>query len=65
MNQGKEAYFANLSELYFEFEKYDQAKAVFEQLTSSNDPKIVALANQRLETLKAFDGSHESAAPKR
>jgi tetratricopeptide (TPR) repeat protein len=64
LNQGKEAYFVNLAELYFEFKKYDQAKAVFEQLASSNDPKIVALANQRLETVKAFDGSHESAAPK-
>jgi hypothetical protein len=46
------------------FKKYEQAKAVFEQLASSNDPKIAALASQRLETLKTFDGSHELTAPK-
>jgi len=63
LNQGNERYFLNLAELYLEFKKYEQAKTIFEQLTSSNDPKIAALASQRLETLKTFDGSHESAAP--
>ncbi len=64
LNKGNETYFVNLAELYFEFKKYEQAKTVFEQLTSSNDSKIAALASQRLETLKTFDGSHELAAPK-
>jgi tetratricopeptide (TPR) repeat protein len=64
LNKGNESYFVNLAELYFEFKKYEQAKAVFEQLASSNDPKIAALASQRLETLKTFDGSHELTAPK-
>lgn len=64
LNQGNERYFLNLAELYLDFKKYEQAKTVFEQLTSSNDPKIAALASKRLETLKTFDGSHESAAPK-
>jgi tetratricopeptide (TPR) repeat protein len=64
LNKGNESYFVNLAELYFEFKKYEQAKAVFEQLASSNDPKIAALASQRLETLKTFDGSRELTAPK-
>jgi len=64
LNQGNERYFLNLAELYFQFKNYEQAKTVFEQLTSSNDPKMAALASQRLETLKTFDGSHEAAAPK-
>ncbi len=64
LNQGNEHYFLNLAELYFEFKKYEQAKTVFDQLTSSDDPKIAALAIQRLETLKTFDGSQNSAAPK-
>jgi Flp pilus assembly protein TadD len=64
LNQGNERYFLDLAEFYFEFKKYEQAKTVFEQLTSSNDPKIAALANHRLETLKTFDGSQNSAAPK-
>ncbi len=64
LNQGNERYFLDLAEFFFEFKKYEQAKAVFEQLTSSNDPKTAALANQRLETLKTFDGSQSPAAPK-
>jgi Flp pilus assembly protein TadD len=64
LNQGNERYFLNLAELYFEFKKYEQAKTVFEQLTSSYDAKMAALASQRLENLKTLDGSHESAAPK-
>jgi tetratricopeptide (TPR) repeat protein len=64
LNQGNEHYFLNLAELCFEFKKYEQAKMVFDQLTSSNDPKIALLASERLETLKKFDGSHESTAPK-
>ena len=64
LNQGNEHYFLNLAELFFEFKKYDQAKTVFDQLTSSNDPKIAALASQRLETLKTFNAGHESATPK-
>ncbi len=64
LNQGNERYFLNLAELFFEFKKYEQAKTVFEQLASSNDPKIAALANQRLETLKNSDGSQSPAAPK-
>jgi Flp pilus assembly protein TadD len=48
LNQGNERCFLNLAELYFEFKKYEQAKTVFEQLTSSTDRKIAALANQRL-----------------
>jgi len=64
LNQGNERYFLNLAQLYFEFKKYEQAKTVFEQLTSSNEPKIAALASERLETLKTFDGSHELARPK-
>jgi thioredoxin-like negative regulator of GroEL len=64
LNQGNERYFLNLAELYFEFKKYEQAKTVFEQLTSSTDRKIAALANQRLETLKTSDVSPNSTAPK-
>ncbi|HKN76318.1 MAG TPA: tetratricopeptide repeat protein [Candidatus Acidoferrum sp.] len=64
LNQGNESYFVNLAELYFQAKKYEQAKATFAQLTSSNDPKIAALANQRLETLKTSDGSPNLAAPK-
>jgi tetratricopeptide (TPR) repeat protein len=64
LNQGNEHYFLNLAELFFEFKKYDQAKTVFDQLTSSNDPKIATLASQRLETLKTFNAGHESATPK-
>jgi tetratricopeptide (TPR) repeat protein len=64
LNKGNESYFVNLAELYFEFKKYEQAKTVFEQLTSSNDPKTAALANQRLETLKTSDGSRNQSLPK-
>ena len=64
LNQGNEGYFLNLGELFFEFKKYEEAKTVFEQLTSSNDPKIAAQANQRLETLKTSAGSQSPAAPK-
>lgn len=64
LNKGNEGYFVNLAELCFEFKKYEQAKTVFEQLTSSNDAKIAALANQRLETLKTFDGPANASAPK-
>ena len=64
LNRGNERYFLNLAELYFEFKNYEQAKAVFEQLTASEDPKIASLASQRLGTLKTFDGARQSAAPK-
>jgi Flp pilus assembly protein TadD len=64
LNQGNEGYFLNLGELFFEFKKYEQAKTVFGQLTSSNDPQIAAQANQRLETLKTSAGSQSPAAPK-
>jgi Flp pilus assembly protein TadD len=64
LNKGKESYFVNLAELYFEFKKYEQTKTVFEQLTSSNDPKIAALANQRLEALRTSDGSQNQSLPK-
>jgi thioredoxin-like negative regulator of GroEL len=64
LNKGNESYFVNLAELYFKFKKYAQAKTVFEQLTSSNDPKTAALANQRLETLKTSDGSQNQPLPK-
>jgi tetratricopeptide (TPR) repeat protein len=64
LNKGNESYFVDLAEFYFEFKKYEQAKAVFEQLLSSNDTKIVALANQRLEALKTFDEAAGASAPK-
>jgi Flp pilus assembly protein TadD len=64
LNQGNESYFMNLAELCFESKKYEQAKAVYAQLTSSSDPKIAALANQRLEVIKTSDSSPNSAAPK-
>jgi hypothetical protein len=54
----------NLAELYFEFKKYEQTKTVFEQLTSSYDPKVAALANQRPEALKTSDGSPTQSLPK-
>jgi len=53
-----------MAEPFFESKKYEQPKTVFDQLTASNDPKIALLGSQRLETLKAFDGAHESGAPK-
>jgi tetratricopeptide (TPR) repeat protein len=64
LNKGNESYFVNLAELYFEFKKYEQAKTVFEQLISSHDAKIAALANQRLEALKTSDGSQNQSLPK-
>lgn len=64
LNKGNESYFVNLAELYFEFKKYEQARTVFEQLTSSNDAKIAALASQRLEALKTSDGSQNQRLPK-
>ena len=64
LNKGNEKYFVDLAEFYFEFKKYEQAKAVFEQLVSSNDPKIVALANQLLEAIKTLDAAAGASAPK-
>jgi len=57
LNQGNEGYFVNLAELYFEYKKYEPAEALFKQLALSTNPKIAALANQRLETLKTSGGS--------
>ncbi len=64
LNKGNESYFVNLAELYLEFKKYEQAKTLFEQLTSSNNPQVAALANQRLETFKTSDGSQNQSLPK-
>jgi hypothetical protein len=64
LNQGREHYFLNMAEPFFESKKYEQPKTAFDQLTASNDPKIALLASQRLETLKAFDDAHESGALK-
>lgn len=64
LNKGNEKYFAELAEFYFEFKKYEQAKTVFQQLASSNDAKIAALANERLETIRTADGAASGSAPK-
>ncbi len=61
LNKGNEGYFVNLAEFYFQYKKYEQSKAIFEQLTLSDDAAIVALANRRLEALKNPDGA--AAAP--
>jgi tetratricopeptide (TPR) repeat protein len=64
LNKGNESYFVDLGEFYFQFKKYEQAKAIFEQLTSSDDAKIVALANQRLEALKNPEGAASAPVSK-
>jgi tetratricopeptide (TPR) repeat protein len=64
LNKGNEGYFVDLAEFYFQFKKYEQAKAIFEQLTSSDDAKIVALANQRMEALKNPDGAASAPVSK-
>jgi Flp pilus assembly protein TadD len=64
LNQGNEGYFLNLAELYFQYQKYEQAKTVFEQLSSSDNPKIAALAKERLESLKTTAATQTPVAPK-
>ena len=64
LNQGNEGYFLNLAELYFQYQKYEQAKTVFEQLSSSSDPAIATLAHQRLESLKTSAATQTPVAPK-
>lgn len=57
LNQGNEGYFVNLAKFYFEYKKIEPARTLFQQLALSTNPKIAALANERLETLKASGGS--------
>jgi tetratricopeptide (TPR) repeat protein len=64
LNKGNEGYFVNLGDFYFQFKKYEQAKAIYVQLASSDDPNIAAVGKLRLATLSLSDGSPNSSAPK-
>jgi tetratricopeptide (TPR) repeat protein len=54
LNQSNESYFVALGEIYFNFKIYDKAIHVFEQLTSSGNPKVVEHAQKRIEEAKGL-----------